>query len=222
MATKYTGALATAQKDVKVRLTFLHSILGTAPNNAKIYEDYIANNAPDAASLQEEIATLGLDAVTDKGMTVFHKDADGRCFVYDYMIRGFFKSACAAMQKVPKSLSKAVKAYKKLIDLNVMVFPRNIAVLGDYEIDHCQRPLRAQTMQGERVSLANSEEIPAGAQIEFTVRLLKGEEDRDLLLEWLAYGQYNGLGQWRNSGHGSFYFEILDDNGEVLETNKPD
>jgi len=220
---KYQGALYSQQKDVNVRLTFQHSILGTAPTDPEIYESYIAQNAPDAKSLEEEIATLGVDAVTDKGKTVFHRDADGKPFIYDYMVRGFFKSACSAMRDLPKTHSAKLTSYKKRIDLLVMVSPRHIPIKGDYIIDNCQRPLRAQTMQGDRVALANSEEIPAGTQIEFTVHLLRGNQDYEMLLEWLNFGQYNGIGQWRNSGHGSFFFEILDPvTGKTLLHNLPE
>ena len=86
------------------------------------------------------------------------------------------------------------------------------------KITECQRPLRCSTMQGERVSIAISGEIPAGATVNFTVRCLI-DEDVELVKEWLDYGQYNGLGQWRNSSKGSFYYEILDKDGKVLESN---
>jgi hypothetical protein len=29
-----------------------------------------------------------------------------------------------------------------------------------------------------------------------------------LLEEWLTYGALRGLGQWRNSGHGSFTYQL--------------
>lgn len=70
------------------------------------------------------------------------------------------------------------------------------------------RPLRAQTAQGERVSLAISEEIPSGAQIEFTVVCLL-DKDADLVREWLDYGSLVGIGQWRNSGKGRFKWEEI-------------
>ena len=39
------------------------------PTSDKIYEDFIAANAPDAPSREEEIAENGVDAVTEKGRT---------------------------------------------------------------------------------------------------------------------------------------------------------
>ena len=64
----------------------------------------------------------------------------------------------------------------------------------------------AQTAQGERISLANSETIPAGATIEFTVQCLV-DGDMDAVVEWLNYGKLRGMGQWRNSGKGRFNWE---------------
>lgn len=63
-------------------------------------------------------------------------------------------------------------------------------------------------MQGERVSLACSEEIPAGAICEFSVVLLSDDHEK-ALREWLDYGALSGIGQWRNSGKGRFTWEEL-------------
>ena len=75
-------------------------------------------------------------------------------------------------------------------------------------MDECQRPLRASTPQGERVSIAISESIAAGAQVEFTIQCFV-EDDIDLVREWLDYGRFNGIGQWRNSGKGRFTWEEI-------------
>lgn len=60
-------------------------------------------------------------------------------------------------------------------------------------------------MQGERIALANSEVCPQGTTCEFDV-LCMVDEDADMLREWLEYGKYKGIGQWRNSGKGRFEF----------------
>jgi len=61
------------------------------------------------------------------------------------------------------------------------------------------------------VAIARSEEIPAGSYIEFTIQIMdKGLRDKIPL--WLSYGQFNGLGQWRNAGHGKFTWECVSDN----------
>ena len=75
------------------------------------------------------------------------------------------------------------------------------------EISYCQRPLRAQTAQGERVALAISEEVPAGSVLEFEVKCYD-DNHIPAVLEWLDYGQDRGLGQWRNSGKGRYTYEL--------------
>ena len=57
--------------ELKVRLTFIESLLGTSPANDDIYKEFVLSKAPDAASAEEEIAALGADAVIEKGMTIF-------------------------------------------------------------------------------------------------------------------------------------------------------
>ena len=91
-----------------------------------------------------------------------------------------------------------------------MIFPcpREIPFEFEGEIGYCQRPLRAQTPQGEFVALAMSEEIPAGAKIHFEVNCLD-EAHLAAVREWLDYGAWRGIGQWRNSGHGRFEWKEL-------------
>lgn len=91
----------------------------------------------------------------------------------------------------------------------IFVSPRMIPICFSGEMSECQRPLRAQTAQGERVSLANSEQIPAGSTCEFEVLCMDDSHEK-AVLEWLNYGAMRGIGQWRNSGKGRFTYEILD------------
>lgn len=193
---------------VKVRATLLEPMLGTWPTNQELARDFIASKSPDASTIEEEIAALGVDAVAEKGMTVFPRNADNAPVIYDYQIKGFFKDACSMLARVKGTKSSGIKAYKKIIDGLIFPQPRMIEINMNGEMGNSQRPLRAQTPQGERVSLANSEEVPAGSWFEFDVWLLDGTHF-SLLEEWLRYGAVRGLGQWRNSGKGRFSYEIL-------------
>lgn len=193
-------------KEIKVKITFTEPILGTSPANEEIYREFIGSKAEDAATVEDEVAALGAEAVANKGMTIFPKLDDGTPFLYDYQIKGFFKDTCGGLRKVKGTKSEKVKAHKKEIDKLIFPEPRVIPLLFDGEIGECQRPLRAQTAQGERVSLAISEEIPAGATCEFTVVCLCDDHEA-LVREWLDYGKYSGIGQWRNSGRGRFTWE---------------
>jgi len=203
---------------IKVKLTFTEPVLGTAPANPDIYRDFIGSKAPDAATVEDEVEALGVDSVVEKGMTVFPKLEDGTPFAWDYQIKGFFKGACGFLRKADDTLSSKVKSYKKEIDGLIFPSPRKIPYENVKEITTCQRPLRAQTAQGERVSLAISEQIPAGASLTFEVICL-AKADLALVREWLDFGRYSGLSQWRNAGMGRMVWDELDDEGNVIGGN---
>lgn len=83
-------------KEIKVKLTFTEAVLGTCPGNPDIYREFIGGNAPDANTLEDEVAALGVEGVVEKGKTIFPKLDDGTPFFYDYQIKGFFKDTCGA------------------------------------------------------------------------------------------------------------------------------
>ena len=187
---------------IRVRLTTIDEILGSQPNDKEIYSTYIASKAPDAPTMEQEIEAFGAVEVDEKGMTVFARNEDGAPCLYNYQIKGFFKAAC--------------QAFKKLIDQGIFVYAdfdqpqgRYIPISFEGEMGICQRPLRASTPQGERVALASSESIPAGATLEFDIYCFN-KSDLKLVREWLDYGRFNGLSQWRNSGKGAFIWEEVE------------
>lgn len=195
-------------KEMKVRLTFTEEVLGTANADKDIHAEFIASKAPDAPSREEEIEALGVDAVIEKGMTVFPRNKEGKPVLYDYQIKGFFKNAAKAFNYVGGDSKLA--AYKSKIDNLVFVKERMIElqIPDGMEMGNCQRPLRASTAQGERVALANSESCPAGTVIEFTVMCMVKDLMKNVS-EWLDYGALNGIGQWHNSGKGKFTWEDI-------------
>lgn len=205
-------------ENLRVRCTFTEGILGTCSANTELHTKYIASKAEDAKKIEEEVAALGAEEVEREQMTIFPRNDDGQPFLWDYQIRGFFKGACSFLNKVKTTKSSTIKAFKKKIDGHVFIAERQIPIVTDKEIISCQRPLRASTPMGERVALSNSEEVQAGATIEFTVECLI-DDDINLVREWLNYGKFNGIGQWRNSGKGRFYWEELDSDGNVIGGN---
>lgn len=66
----------------------------------------------------------------------------------------------------------------------------------------------AEAMQGPRVALACSETVPSGSVMEFEIMILN-EVFVDYVKEALDYGALRGFGQWRNSGKGTFSYEII-------------
>lgn len=205
-------------KNLKVKITFTEPVLGMTPASEDLYREFIATHSPDASTIEEEIAAIGVDGVVEKGITVFPRLEDGTPFPYDYQIKGFFKDACGALSRVSskgengkkKAVNESgkIKAYKKEIDGLIFPEPRKIPFENYGEIGYCSRPLRGNTPQGERTAIACSEEIPAGAALTFTVRMLSDAHEA-AVREWLDYGALRGIGQWRNSGKGRFTWEEI-------------
>lgn len=199
-----------------IHIDFIDDVLGTAPGDPDIHGSYVSSKAPDAATKEEEIAAIGEDEFRAKGKTIFPTDESGNPIFWNYQIKGFFKSACSAQRGLSGSKSSKVKAYKKKIDLGIFVFPdaddpssRAIKIhMTKAGVGECQRPLRAETMQGPRVAIADSDSIEKGSWIEFDVVMLD-DGDWPLVSEWLDYGKFNGLGQWRNSGKGAFVWHEI-------------
>lgn len=201
---------------LNVKLTFQEPLLGTLPGSEDLYMDYIATKVPEdeRTKIEDEVAALGVDAVAEKKMTVFPKLPDGSPFVYDYQVRGFFKGSCGALRKISKARSAKLKAYKKEVDQLIFVYPRKIPIQLSGDMDVISRPLRAATPQGDRVAIAASESAPAGSSIALQI-ICFDDNDMKIVREWLEYGMFNGLGQWRNSGMGRFTWE------EVPESEIP-
>lgn len=194
--------------EMKVKIKFLEEVLGTASANPDIHREYIASKAPDAESIEEEVAAIGVDAALEKSMTVFPRNEAGEPIFFDYQIKGFFKDSAGALRKVTGSKCSKVKAYKKEIDGLLFVSPRMIPMEISAPIGSCTRPLRASTAQGERVALATSETVPAGTTIELTITALT-KDIFELAKECLDYGILRGIGQWRNSGKGRFEYKVI-------------
>lgn len=219
-------------RTIHAELTFTQPILGTSSADPAIHERYIASKAPDAPSTKEEVEALGTDAVMERGMTVFPRTPDGLPMLFNYMLKGFFKDACKGMREADGSESANLASYKSKIDTLIFVEPRGVVLHmpEGSEVRVLQRPLRAETAQGPRVALASSEMLEAGTTCSFDITLLaeatKGSKTRKgvslvkCLLEWFAYGQLRGIGQWRNAGYGSFRCRLTDvKTGEVLLDN---
>lgn len=201
-------------KLITVKITFNEKVLGSAPNNKEIHADYIASKSPDAKTKEEEIAAIGVDGYEEKSMTVFPRMDDGTPMFWDYQIRGFFKDSCSALQRCKgEEISKEsckLKAYKKVIDGCIFVQPRHVPIHMPEggKVGLLQRPIRGQTAQGERIALATSETLPAGSWAEFSILCLSDSHEK-VVYEWLEYGKYKGMGQWRNAGFGRFSYEVL-------------
>lgn len=176
----------------------------------------------------------------DKGSVTYTIGADGEendgvyednvPYYYNYQIRGFFKDSCGLLNRAEAvdedgkkiadgTESAKLKAYKKVIDGGIFVFPRRIAIeipefsLADdgftmvpsYDengrLPVLSRPLRTSGPTGERTAIASSEVIPAGSRIRFTIGMTS-LKFKPAVIEWLNYAVVHGISGWRNSGLG--------------------
>lgn len=216
---------------MKVKLTLIEDMLGTTPADPAVHAKWVASLAPDAMSMEEEVAAVGVDQAITNCMTIFPKENEVP-FVWDYQIRGFFKDSCGMLARikpiknddgklVPRNLSSQIKAYKKVVDGLIFVKPRKVFFtrpsdpVGDplgqmlIQMGNCQRSGRWDTPLGPRTALINSESVPEGSCLTFDIILLDSTHE-SLVREWLDYGELHGLGQWRNSGKGKFTYEIIE------------
>jgi hypothetical protein len=209
-------------------ITFTEPTLASTPGNRDLLDEFIAKKAPGSEQAEEELAALPADEQTAKASTVFPRDDQG-LFCWDYQWRGFFKEAIFAQIELGELRNLSKWTYKRAVDSFLFVNPRRIRYLDDLgqyykePTDTLQRPLRAETMQGDRVALARSELLPPGTQLNLEVTLLIGEGSkkkdgttratgasitREIVIACLDYGQFKGFSQWRGGGYGRFTYEL--------------
>lgn len=196
-------------KRIKVKITFTEKVLGSQPADKEVFATYVASKHPEGTPARDELESA--DKIEETGTTVFPRNDDGVPALWDYQVKGFFKAACTAIRRgddFPES--QKLKACKSVIDTGVYVYPRQLTlnIPEGKALGICERPLRAETMQGPRVALARSESAPAGTWFECEVEVLNNTWEK-AVIEWLEQGQRSGLGQWRNSGCGRFKYEIV-------------
>lgn len=194
--------------EMRVRIKFTQPILGSMPADEELYTKFIASKAPADWLVDEETKNIP-EVDYDKGVTVFPQDKEG-IFLYNYHIKGFFKNAGNVLKEQLK-----IKNLRNKLDDYLFIKERKIYLIRNGKIIKeedgvLERPLRAMTMQGERVALASSEVINPPAEAEFTIQLLKHKEiTLDTIRELLDYGKFQGIGQWRNGGFGQFEWEEI-------------
>jgi len=188
----------------KLFITFTTSLLGTQPQKDTALE-YITSKAidPTTGEVPEDEAGTLPDEL-QKGTTAFHK-LNGAPILYDYQVKGFVKEAGQVFNGL-----RGVKNLRSKLDNLLFVEPRQIAlsIPKGGVMTHCDRPLRAMTAQGPRVSLARSEELPEGTSFGCELAVYESALSEPLIRDLLDYGSRKGIGQWRNGGHGRFTYTL--------------
>ena len=130
----------------------------------------------------------------------------------DYQIKGFLKEAGNTLKEqlgeTEKGNTSVFKALRSHIDNEVFVRPRHIP-LGDDIDGTMERPLRAMTMQGPRVTVVRSDFIKAPFTVTVQLKVLAHSKiDFRILSEIFEYGELKGIGQWRNGSYGQFIAKL--------------
>lgn len=220
----------------KYRLHGTSSLLGSNPANPEIHSQYVAAKVSELvktglmseteakAKAEEETSMLPTAEqleeqqrdIKERGLTVFLRNGRGEICISAHVLKGYFKGALTVLKD-----QLGLSAVKGKVDNLVFINPAYIPLTSGDEPAHSpdgynERPLRAETMQGPRVTLASSEEIDAPWELEFEITLIQNNgTKRSASISWaelecaLDYGAFKGLGQWRNAGHGSFTWERI-------------
>ena len=158
------------------RLTGTTPLLGSQAANPAVRTEYLASKAPSPAQAEEEEKMIPAATADERGLTVFMRNPedDGLC-VMDYVLVGFFKEACKAL-----AMENGIKQSASKIGTYVFVEPRVIPIKRGKEPVYAtdgvlERPLRAQTMQGPRVTLTASERVELPWEMTITVKLIANE-----------------------------------------------
>jgi hypothetical protein len=174
-----------------------------------------------------KILAEGLDALKEtmaeqelRGITLFLWNKQKKLpMIGDHMIYGFLKAAAEAVGRtLPRKMGTALNSAsftQSLINQHIrcteqfITFDRDIKRNNDGSAYYLQRSLRAQTAQGPRITLAKSEVIEAGASLTFVLKVMQNCGITEEVLDTLfSYGEWVGLGQWRNAGNGMFTYTL--------------
>ena len=211
---------------IKVELTFTTPVLGMASGDPDIHAKYVASKSKNAAKQAQEVALVPPRTPEEiandirQASTVFLRDQTG-LLALDYQIRGMFKEGIKALIHQRHAVMDSALFVKDR--LNYFHQPDG-PIWSKAPVDN-QRPLRGQTPQGERIALANSEELPVGSTLPFEIRVIpwyiKSKSTKPAINEGiieavLRYGEDKGFGQWRSGGWGRFSHTI-----QVVENTMP-
>lgn len=172
--------------------------------------------AKDLNEEYEELVAKG----DDQKSTVFMRDESGHAILSTHMIIGNFKANLKSIVNNSEKGSSAIK-YKTTVS---EIMSTDVKVVEDFvkptkdilrhengKADLLERPINFERMGKTQTAIALSEQIPAGASIEFTLRIRAGSPFLEVLPELLEMGKLQGLGQWRGSGKkGLFVYKIED------------
>lgn len=203
------------KKVFAVKVTFIEPALGSTPRNKDVFAKFIDTKRREASPDGPEVENV--EDREERGWTGYLRDEKG-LFVYDYTWKGFLKEAGASLREQGEH---DIAALKRKVGQHIHNEPRRIYLKSDDGLflseEHgvLERPLRAETMQGPRVSLVRSDMVLPGTTMSFDiVTLLPDVLGEEFLRGCFERGRYVGFGQWRTASYGRFTFEMTEKSSE--------
>src|ERR1035437_1705455 len=219
-----------------VRLDFTETLLGSQPTDniainywrnkktrtlaAKLKKEGMAQKEAQATAAERVNESLELaDEDNPLHVTGFASDSRG-LHLWDNQLKGAIKGVSKILSL--KVAGKAKGEVSAITDIQnkLWVFSptgkRRIHLMRDEQLitepDRLLvRPLRAQTAQGMRTSIATSEALDPPLSVTFRIDLLRGHRIKREHLETIfSFGCFEGLGQWRSSGLGRYEVASLE------------
>jgi hypothetical protein len=215
---KYKGTKLTPEKEfeeLKAVLRAYQERVGKRdelPDNLEDLLEYSKEVAKD----YEEMLSRG---ETQKS-TVFMRDTDGWPIISTHMVVGNFKENLKSIINNSPAKSKAITSKVSVGE----VMATDVKVVEDFvrpsldlvrkpdgTVDILERPIHFNFKGETKSAIAMSEYLPAGTEIEFTLRIRAVSPVLEVLDELLEMGKNNGIGQWRGSGKkGNFMYKMED------------
>lgn len=194
----------------QVKVKFTEPTLGSTPKDPEVYASFIESKKPVE---QQDPESQTVEAAEERGWTGFRRDeVTKQLFTYDYTWRGFLKEQADCLRQMEQLNVWDVKGK---IDRMVFVRPRRVFYLDaagapvSGELTVLERPLRAETRQGPRVTLTRSDVLPVGTQCEFEVHVHNPKLfSEEVLRAIFDRGGLMGFSQWRTGGYGTFSYEM--------------
>ena len=176
--------------EYELEIELLEPLLGTIPKNEEVFASFVKTKEAEPDELAPE-------EVEERGWTGFYVDEANRPVLMDYQVKGFLKEAANTIKDV-----LGLKALRSHLENEVFVYPRR-TILAEKVDGYLERPLRAMTAKGPRVSLVRSDYISPGKTYTFKLKVLKKSRiTEDVLQALVEYGAEKGLGQWRGGSYG--------------------
>ena len=165
-------------------------------------------------------------------ITGFLRDADGHAIMSSHMLIGNLKENLTSMVNLTEKDTGGIRSYvKSKINVGEIltndVRPVSEFMKPDQDIMRkedgtpfiFERPIRFQNREhgGQEVSIAQSEALPEGTEVEVFLRIRKESVILNILEALLNLGKNNGIGQNRRSGFGAYLYNLK----EVKEEEVP-